>query len=396
MKKLFILILTVFMAGFATAQKPSLNKAYNHYYDKNFVKAKEAIDLCVQDEKLATKAQTWLYKGNIYYFLANDEYGAKQKDSTYQIVYPDAPVDAFDAFAKAKEINANAEAMDMLTAKEALPQLYPLLLVRGVDLLIAKDYANAKTTLEKSIASYEMGTPQYPMNGEIYYYYAYALEMMNQKDEVRPYYEKAVKDGSTNPYVYIRLIETYKAEDNPAMAKSVLDNAKAKLSSNTGIALAEVDYYYWMKDSTKARALLNSIPSYSITNPDELVNLSNCYIKEKRYADAIQLLERANRLSSGNFVVLYNLGVCEYSLSEQLFNQYNQLAVFNPDDANAVQYKHSSDEHMTKAAGYFEQARQIEPEDMNLLNTLRAIYARQQSPKYDEIDAIINRINSNK
>jgi len=396
MKKLFILILTVFMAGFATAQKPSLNKAYNHYYDKNFVKAKEAIDLCVQDEKLATKAQTWLYKGNIYYFLANDEYGAKQKDSTYQIVYPDAPVDAFDAFAKAKEINANAEAMDMLTAKEALPQLYPLLLVRGVDQLIAKDYANAKTTLEKSIASYEMGTPQYPMNGEIYYYYAYALEMMNQKDEVRPYYEKAVKDGSTNPYVYIRLIETYKAEDNPAMAKSVLDNAKAKLSSNTGIALAEVDYYYWMKDSTKARALLNAIPSYSITNPDELVNLSNCYIKEKRYADAIQLLERANRLSSGNFVVLYNLGVCEYSLSEQLFNQYNQLAVFNPDDANAVQYKHSSDEHMTKAAGYFEQARQIEPEDMNLLNTLRAIYARQQSPKYDEIDAIINRINSNK
>lgn len=396
MKRAFFLILIAVCVMGATAQKPSLNKAYNHYYDKNFVKAKEAIDLCVQDEKLATKAQTWLYKGNIYYFLANDEYGAKQKDSTYQIVYPDAPVDAFDAFAKAKEINANAEAMDMLTAKEALPQLYPLLLVRGVDLLIAKDYANAKTTLEKSIASYEMGTPQYPMNGEIYYYYAYALEMMNQKDEVRPYYEKAVKDGSTNPYVYIRLIETYKAEDNPAMAKSVLDNAKAKLSSNTGIALAEVDYYYWMKDSTKARALLNSIPSYSITNPDELVNLSNCYIKEKRYADAIQLLERANRLSPSNFVVLYNLGVCEYSLSEQLFNQYNQLAVFNPDDANAVQYKHSSDEHLTKAAGYFEQARQIEPEDMNLLNTLRAIYARQQSPKYDEIDAIINRINSNK
>ena len=324
MKRLFILILTVFMAGFATAQKPSLNKAYNHYYDKNFVKAKEAIDLCVQDEKLATKAQTWLYKGNIYYFLANDEYGAKQKDSTYQIVYPDAPVDAFDAFAKAKEINANAEAMDMLTAKEALPQLYPLLLVRGVDQLIAKDYANAKTTLEKSIASYEMGTPQYPMNGEIYYYYAYALEMLNQKDEVRSYYEKAVKDGSTNPYVYIRLIESYKAEDNPAMAKNVLDNAKTKLPSNTGVALAEVDYYYWVKDSTKARALLNAIPSYSITNPDELVNLSNCYIKEKRYEDAIQLLERANRLSSGNFVVLYNLGVCEYSLSEQLFNQYNK------------------------------------------------------------------------
>ena len=396
MKKLFILILTVFMAGFATAQKPSLNKAYNHYYDKNFVKAKEAIDLCVQDEKLSTKAQTWLYKGNIYYFLANEEYGAKQKDSTYQIVYPDAPAEAFDAFSKAQEINPNAEAMDMLTSKEALPQLYPLLLVRGVDMLIAKDYAGAKTVLEKSIASYEMGTPQYPMNGEIYYYYAYALEMLNMKDDVRSYYEKAVKDGSTNPYVYIRLIESYKAEDNPAMAKNVLDNAKSKLPSNTSVALAEVDYYYWVKDSTKARNLLNAIPSYSITNPDELVNLSNCYIKEKRYEDAIRLLERANGLSSDNFVVLYNLGVCEYSLSEQLFNQYNKLAVFNPDAVNAVQYKQSSDEHLKKAAGYFEKARLIESEDLNLLNTLRAIYARLQSPKYDEIDAIIKRINNDK
>jgi len=396
MKRVFLLILAVVGVTCAMAQKPSLNKAYNHYYDKNFVKAKEAIDMCIQDEKLSTKAQTWLYKGNIYYFLSNEEYGAKQKDTTYQIIYPEAPVEAFDAFTKAKEINANAEAMDMLTAKEALPQLYPLLLVRGVDQLIAKDYAGAKSTLEKSISSYEMGTPQYPMNGEIYYYYAYALEMLNQKDDVRPYYEKAVKDGSTNSYVYIRLIESYKAENNPEMAKKALDNAKAKLPSNTGVALAEVDYYYWMKDSVKARNLLNAIPSYNITNPDELVNLSNCYIKEKRYEDAIGLLEKANRLSANNFVVLYNLGVCEYSLSEQLFNQYNKLAVFNPDDAHAVQYKHSSDEHLNKAAGYFEKARLIEPEDLNLLNTLRAIYARLQSPKYDEIDAIINRINGNK
>jgi hypothetical protein len=69
--------------------------------------------------------------------------------------------------------------------------------------------------------------------------------------------------------------------------------------------------------------------------------------------------------------------------------------VFNPDDANAVQHKHLSDEHLKNAAGYFEKARLIEPEDLNLLNTLRAIYARQQSPKYDEIDAIIKRVSGN-
>jgi len=390
MKRVLFLIVMIALAATVSAQKPSLNKAYNFFYDKNFVKANEAIDLCIQDEKLSTKAQTWLYKANICYFLSNEEYGAKQKDTSFQIIHPDAPIEAYDAFLKAKEINANVEAMDMFSPNEALPQLYPLLLVRGVDQLIANDLKGAKSTLEKSMASYEMQKPQYPMNGEIYYYYAYTLEMLGEKDNVRTYYEKAIQDGSTNSYVYVRMMESYKSENNAAKAKEVLDNAKTKLGSNTSIRLAEVDYYYWQGDSVQARKLMESISPYELNSADELVNLSNCYIKEKRYEEAIRLLEKANRLTPGNFVVLYNLGVCEYSLSEQLFNQYNKLAVFNPDDANAVQYKTQSDEHLNKSASYFEKARTIEPKDLNLLNTLRAIYARQQSPKYDEIDQIIN------
>ncbi len=393
MKRTFFLLLSLVLMTCALAQKPSLNKAYNFFYDKNFVKANDAIDLCIKDEKLSAKAQTWLYKANISYFLANEEYGAKQKDSSYQILHPDTPIEAYDAFVKARELNPNVEAMDMLSPKEALPQLYPLLLVRGVDQLIANDYNGAKSTLEKSMASYEMQQPpQYPMNGEIYYYYAYTLEMLGQKDEVRTYYEKAIRDGSTSSYVYVRMIESYKAENNAEKAKEMLDLAKAKLGNNTSVRLAEVDYYYWQNDTVQARNLLSAISPRDINTADELVNLSNCYIKEKRYEDAIRMLEKANTLSAGNFVVLYNLGVCEYSLSEQLFNQYNKLAVFNPNDENAVNYKSLSDEHLNKAAGYFERARLMEPHDLNLLNTLRAIYARQQSPKYDEIDQIINSI----
>ena len=48
----------------------------------------------------------------------------------------------------------------MFSAKEAMRQLYPLLLVRGVDQLIAKDFPAAKNTLAKGIASYEMDKPQ--------------------------------------------------------------------------------------------------------------------------------------------------------------------------------------------------------------------------------------------
>jgi len=384
---LFLILLSGTLLGLS-AQKASLTKAYNLFYDKDFVKAKEAIDLCTTDEKLSTKAQTWLYKGNIYYFLANNEYSAKQKDIQYQIIYPDAPVEAYDAFAKSKELNANAEAMDMFSAKEALSQLYPLLLVRGVDQLIAKDYEGAKNTLEKGIASYEMDKPQYPMNGDLYYYYAYTLEAMGNTSNLKEYFQKAINDGSTVPYVYIRLIEAYKKEDNTAKAKAVLDEAKTKIPNDLSVKMAEIDYYYWINDSVKAKSLLNTISPNSLKNEDEMINLANFYIKENNYEGAISLLEKANALTPGNFVVLYNLGVCTYNVSEQQFNKSNKLAIDNKKSESET-FKAQSEESLRIAADYFEQARKIESNDLNLLKTLRAIYARQQSPKYDEIDNII-------
>ena len=391
MKRLFVfcMIFAAFLS--LQAQKPSLNKAYNFYYDKDFVKAKEAIDACAQDEKFATKAQTWLYKGNIYYFLANDEYSAKQKDEQYRILYPDAPVEAYDAFAKSLEINPNAEAMDMFSAKEAMRQLYPLLLVRGVDQLIAKDFPAAKNTLAKGIASYEMDKPQYPMNGDLYYYYAYALESLGEKnnDNIILYYNKAMEDGSSNPYVYVRLIEAYEKGNDSRKAEDVLAKAKKNLPGNMSIRLAEIDYHYWKGDSVTASSLLHNIPSSSVQNADELVNLANFYIREKEYEEAESLLVKTNKLSPNNFVILYNLGVCTYSLSERLFDQYNKAAISDPNSAQAKDFKTQSDSYMDKSARYFEQARVLEPNDKSLLMTLRAIYARQQSPKYDEIDKLI-------
>ena len=390
MKRIFVFCMIIATFLSLQAQKPSLNKAYNFYYDKDYVKAKEAIDACAQDEKFSTKAQTWLYKGNIYYFLANEEYSAKQKDEQYRILYPDAPVEAYDAFAKSLEINANAEAMDMFSAKDAMKQLYPLLLVRGVDQLIAKEFSAAKNTLAKGIASYEMDKPQYPMNGDLYYYYAYALESLGEKDNVILYYQKAIEDGSTNPYVYVRLMEAYQKENKPGKVDEVLAKAKVKLPlDNMSIRLAEIDYLYWKGDSVKASSLLHNIPASSVQNADELVNLANFYIREKEYGTAKDLLVKANKLSPDNFVVLYNLGVCTYSLSERLFDQYNKAAISDPNSAQAREFKEKSDECMNQSARYFEQARVLEPNDKSLLMTLRAIYARQQSPKYDEIDRLI-------
>ncbi len=168
--------------------------------------------------------------------------------------------------------------------------------------------------------------------------------------------------------------------------------AKEKNPTDKGVILMDIDYAYWSGDSVKAANLLDQIDPNSLRTEDELVNVANFYIKEKRYDVAERLLSRANAMSPNNFVILYNLGVCTYSFSEYYFNRQNQLAIQQGNKADIDEAKSLSDQYLAEAAKYFEQARALQPNDLNLLNTLRAIYVRQQSPKADMIDTLIKQL----
>ena len=390
MKRIFTSSLLILLIWGASGQKPSLTKAYNLYYDKNFVKAKEVIDLCTQDEKLTLKAQTWLYKGNIYFYLAYQEYGEKQKNSQYVIQYPNAPVEAYIAFEKAEKINKDIEAFEMLGPFEGRSKLCALLLIRGVDQIIDNDLVSAKNTLEKSVISYELVPPSEPLKGEPYYYYAYTLDLLNQKEEARINYEKALKDGSVNPNVYIRMIDFYKNENNKAKVLELINLGKKNIPEDPNILTAEVDYYYWVENIDKAHQLLEKLPSFVYSNLDAIVNIANFYIKDSKYKTADSLLKKAYQLNSNNFVVVYNLGYCNLKLYEIKFMESNDFAIKGYKDKSTIANT-QADNYLTEAEKYFEFALNIEPEDLKILEQLKEIYARKQSPKYD---SIIERINS--
>lgn len=383
MKRSFSFTVLMLIISLAFSQKPSLNKAYNAFSNNDFVEAKTLIDQCVNDPKLSTKAITYLYKGNIYLYLSNKEYDMKKKDDSYVIQYSDAPDQAYDAFVKAKELDKNIEAFNMLSPDQALPSLYGLLYVYGVDLLIANDFNKSQTVLSKAIKCYEIGKPSFPLYGELYYYYAYALEMTKDPN-AKMYYEKAIADSSSNINVYIRLIESYKLEGNQQKVKEILDIAKKSFPNEAALFVSEVDYYMFIQDTLKAIDLLASLPSTVYKNPDLLVNVSNFYIQIGDYLKAEEYLRRAYAFDKNNYVILYNLGVCSYYLSNKYFKESNELA-YAGDNINSKTAKTSSDYYLDQAQRFFEQIIEKEPNDLNVLNTLRSIYGRNKSPKYDEI-----------
>jgi len=384
-KNIIFFLICIFFGISIFAQKANPNKAYNHFFDKEFVKAKEAIDACMSDEKLAQKAQIWLYKANIYFYLANQEYEAKRENTAYKTPFPEAAEEAFDAFVRAKEMNKNVEAFEMLTPNEGIPKMCILLFVFGVDELIERKYEIAERILRKAVTSYEFATPPIPLQGELYYYYAFTLEMLKDIENASKYYNKAILDGSNNMNVYLRLIENYKNENKQSKIKEILEAGKISLPGNPALYVTEIEYYYYIGDKTTAHLLMENIPKTVFENADLLVNVANFYILDTNYTKAYQILREANQMMPENFVIYYNLGVCTYYLAEENSQKANVLEV-KGDRNNAMIYKTKAENFLLEAENYFEYVHKNEPHDVNVMQTLRFIYARLQSPKYDEMD----------
>lgn len=390
MKRIFTLAIITFCMTISFAQKVSPTRAYNLYYDKDFVKAKECIDACLTDEKFGSKASTWLYKANIEYQIASSEYSAKQKDEFYVIAHPTAPQEAYKAFKKAQELNKNVEATDMMAPYEALPRLYPLIFIEGVNELIANNFKTANDILSLAAESYEMQKPEYPLNGELYYYYAYSFEMLNDAANAQKYYQKAIDDGSENINVYVRLIESYKKQDQKTKVLDLIGKAKAKSPNDANILIAEADYYYWIDDKNKGRELLDKLPSSVFQVPEAVVNASNLYIKDEDYVKAESLLRKAYEHSPSNYVVVYNLGVCCDQIGNAKYLEANKMAI-DGNKAGSQALKNEADGYLNRAATYFEKALAQQPDDLTLMRKLKEIYLRLlQNDKADAMDKKIN------
>lgn len=390
MKKILPIVVLLFCVTATFAQKVSPTRAYNLYYEKDFVKAKECIDACTQDEKYSTKASTWLYKANIEYQIATAEISAKQQDSSVIIAHPTAPEDAYMAFKKAEELNKNVEATDMLAPYEALPKLYPILFIEGVNELIANKFEKANQVLKLAAESYEMQKPEYPLQGELYYYYAYTFEMLKDNANAQKYYQKAIDDGSENMNVYIRLIESYKTNNQKSDVLQLITKAKAKDANNAHILVAEADYYYWIGENKKGRELLDKLPASVFQVPEAVVNAANLYIKDESYVEAETLLKKAYDRTPNNYVVVYNLGVCCDNIGNAKYLEANKLDI-SGNKKEAQTLKNEADGYLSRAATYFEKALQQEPNDKTLMHKLKEIYLRLlQNDKADAMDKRIN------
>lgn len=393
MKRTALIFIFVLFTISLMAQKNTPMRAYNLYYEKDFVKAKECIDECIKDEKYAAKANTWLYKANIEYNLALEEYNKRVKDANYQYVYPTAARESYKAFQKAQELNKNIEATDMYSPFQAMPAMYPMLFIEGVDEMTAKNFEAARDALLLAVNSYELKTPpSYPLKGELYYYCAYVYTMLDDPTNARIYFQKSLDDGSENANVFVGLVDSYKEAGDKDGVYNLISKGLQKDPESASLRVAEADYYFWIGETEKGIEKLKNLPASVVRSPESAINAANLYIQKDMYEEAEQLLVKAYRQSPDNTTIAHNLGVCCSNLGERTYLDAEKIKLNDKENVYSTLRK-KSDEYLARAAEYFEAALVGTPNDLTVLKRLKQIYLRLlQDDKANAIEQKIKQL----
>ena len=271
-----------------------------------------------------------------------------------------------------------------------MPRFRLMIFIEGVNELIANNFKSSNEILALAVESYEMQKPEYPLNGELYYYYAYSFEMLNDAENAQKNYQKAIADGSENINVYVRLIENYKKQDRKSDVIALINKAKEKSPNDANILLAEADYYFWTGEKKTGRELLDRLPASAFQVPEATVNAANLYIKDEDYEKAESLLKKAYDRTPDNYVVVYNLGVCCDQIGNAKYMEANKLDI-DGNRSGAKTMKEEADRYLAQAAGYFEKALAQQPNDITLMRKLKEIYLRLlQNEKAAEMEKRIN------
>jgi hypothetical protein len=100
----FLLMMALWAGSSLFAQRSAVNSAYTHYGNQYWDKAKRSIDAACLHPDTKDDAKTWMFRGNIYLMIANEQMSKKPNPKYANLC--ENPLDtAFDAYYKASQLD---------------------------------------------------------------------------------------------------------------------------------------------------------------------------------------------------------------------------------------------------------------------------------------------------
>ncbi|MBO7625581.1 MAG: tetratricopeptide repeat protein [Bacteroidales bacterium] len=368
-RTLAILLMVAWTGAGVFAQKSAVNSAYTHYGNQYWDKAKRYIDMACVHPDTKDDAKTWMFRGNIYLMIANEQ-NKEKPNPKYANLCENAIDTAYEAYEKAEKLDPKIRvSMQIADPKTGLRFCSGFFF----------DQAYTAIKEEKYEWAYNRGEKAYNSNTEnenAHYIYALAAEKSGHKDVAKQHYRNMIKANVQRDEPYIHLAVMYKEEGDTNRAltvikrHSVLKDTSSKISVE--YATQESIIYAWAGDNEKSMQVMNKALEQNPDNYVLLVNMGMELIGVKNYDKAEELLKKAEKLQPDNYFVYYNLGNCYFNRSLDIAKSLNSIE----DDNEYAKAAETYQQMLREALPYLEKAESINGTDRNTLMMLRWVYSR--------------------
>ncbi len=363
MKKLLILLIAgIFINMGGYAQKNKRTSAFMYNKNKQYEKAKIAIDEAIVHPKTEKDARTWMYRGVIYYNIANDSSGVMQN------LENNAAETAVKSFAKAKEYDEK----DEFQGERAiyLLNLTNIFYQRGAVGFRNSDYQDAMKNFLQAFAIAEMDDKfdtiaafNIGMSGMYSENPAIAIE----------YLKKCVDVKFMDPRVYLFYARAEKQLGDTLRAFEILNLGREYFPDENSLQLEEAQLYLETGNNDMLVNSLKEAIAADPSNPNLYRVLGQTYENIGENANAIESYKKAIELNPDFADAIFNLGAIYVNSAAELYKEANNLPFEEMEKYKKLKGLADADLHL--ALPYLEKSIELNPNDKIVISALKEAYA---------------------
>ncbi|HLF35699.1 MAG TPA: tetratricopeptide repeat protein [Cyclobacteriaceae bacterium] len=378
MKRLNILIIFLALTTAVHAQKQEKPKAPNiekakALLDKGDSKgAKDIIDYALIYEKTKDKVKTHYYAGLIYenIFYAQDSLDNEDID-------PMAFDKCVEGYKKVKTLE-NEFGTYYNFADIRLNNLYGFIFNKA-----AQEYQNEE--YDQSIRNFDRATKIVENDTIAITYAGYAAQQAGNDDLAMKYFTYLADHKMADPSVHRNIIYIYRSVKNDTTAAlQAVEKARAQFPEDEELKQDEITMMILTGRIDNAKRQLEDAISKDPGNYLYYYELGFIHDEAGDYENSVKNYEKCLEINPDYFEANFNLGVQHYNVGAEKIKAANFMSVdeFRKKGKAIEEEAHI---YFNKSLPYFEKCRELQADDIPVLQTLSALYGQLKMPEKMEI-----------
>ena len=392
-RTILILILFVFAASLAEAQRAEVRRADRQLNRGNLEAAKEHIDAASKDASTSGDPETWVLKAQIYMQIHSAE------EPEFRALSDDALEVAYNALEKAQKLDVNN--LQIIQIQQMLLVLSELTFNEGVEAFNTDNYGKASHYF---LRSYRL-SETFGADTTTLYNAALAAELNEDIEDAKKMYLQLVDYKYDQPYLYSSLSHIAMEEGDTTAALGYVKQGREIYPDDLNLVFSEANIYIFTGAVEEARDILSFAIEKDPDNPSlyfalaanfDRMTQDTIYAPEERlsfFREAERYYKQAIEIQPDYFDAIYNLGVLYYNEGIRLYEAADLRFRARQDFNRLEQDEKEYTSMWLQAQPYFEQSKEMIDEDSPyyevVIMSLVQVYVRTNQPeKLKEIEDI--------